>query len=407
MTQERPILLAVSPVPPWPATDGMALRVSRLITELERSWSIVLICPSGGESGSANGVGLAAEINIPKNSKWMYLPTQYDVRPVVELVTEAIRKYKPQAALLWGGMDYLQQIIPEMPPAVNDRVDCMTLSAWRQLLLARGRTIPRRLNHLADVAWYELRLRRGCDATVVVGESDARVLRTMLAVRNVHVVPNGVEMPVPTTEGRSPNPTIMFTGVMNYQPNIDAVLYFARDVWSRVRRHVPDAVFQVVGRSPTPEIVGLKAERGVEVHADVKSVQDFLSRAWLAVAPMLTGSGIKNKVLEAWSTGTPAVMTRMAANGLRQAPSELLLTADGDELADLISDLLTDRPRRAKLGDLARQTARTRFSWRGQANVLNGLLETAAAREPGRGSSIRPRAQTRIASDDRVQHSRL
>ncbi|MFL5482800.1 MAG: glycosyltransferase [Gemmatimonadaceae bacterium] len=378
MTHNRPTLLAVSPVPPWPASDGMALRVSRLITELVRSWSIVLICPSGGESGSANGVELSAEINIPKNSKWMYLPTQYDVAPVVRLVADAIRAYQPQVALLWGGMDYLKQELPEMPPAVNDRVDCMTLSAWRQLLLARGRTIARRLNQLADVAWYELRVRRGCDATVVVGESDARVLRTLLGVRNVHVVPNGVEMPIAQPVARSAQPTVMFTGVMNYQPNIDAVLYFVRDVWPTVRKDVPDAVFQIVGRSPTPEILALRSERGVEVHADVRSVQEFLARAWLAVAPMRTGSGIKNKVLEAWSTGTPAVMTPIASNGLRQAPSELLLTADGDALADSISDLLTDRPRRTRLGELARQTARNLFSWRGQANALNGLLKTAA-----------------------------
>jgi glycosyltransferase involved in cell wall biosynthesis len=304
-------------------------------------------------------------------------------------------------------MDYLKQVLPQMPPAVNDRVDCMTLSAWRQLLLARGRTIPRRLNHLADVAWYELRVRRGCDATVVVGEADARVLRTFLGVRNVHVIPNGVEMPTAPASARSAQPTVMFTGVMNYQPNIDAVVHFVRDIWPAVRRDVPDAVFQVVGRSPTPQIVALQAERGVEVHADVPSVQEYLARAWLAVAPMRTGSGIKNKVLEAWSTGTPAAMTPIAANGLRQAPSELLLTADGNDLADLISDLLTDRPRRLKLGELARQTARGLYSWRGQANALNELLETAAGCETDTEGFLTPRAQTRIASDDRAQHSRL
>jgi glycosyltransferase involved in cell wall biosynthesis len=294
-------------------------------------------------------------------------------------------------------MDYLKQDLPEMPPAVNDRVDCMTLSAWRQLLLARGPTIARRLSQLADVAWYELRIRRGCDATVVVGESDARVLRTLLGVRNVHVVPNGVEMPTAQQVTRSSQPTVMFTGVMNYQPNVDAVVYFVRDVWPGVRKDVPDAVFQVVGRSPTPEILALQSERGVEVHADVRSVQEFLARAWLAVAPMLTGSGIKNKVLEAWSTGTPAVMTPIASNGLRQAPSELLLTAEGDALADSISDLLTDRPRRTRLGELARQTARNLFSWRGQANALNGLLETAAGCATGTESSVTPRAPRRIA----------
>ena len=218
------------------------------------------------------------------------------------------------------------------------------------------------------------RLARIVSATVVVGDADARVLRRIIGVRNVHVIPNGVDIPDIGSVKRSLHPTVMFTGVMKYQPNMDAALYFANELWPAVRERVPHAVFQIVGRSPAPAIVELASRPGIEVVADVESVQTYLAQAWLAVAPMRTGAGIKNKILEAWSVGTPAVMTPIATNGLNQAPPELLLAAEGVELSILVGDLLLDERRRAMLGELARVTAKVAFSWRSSGVALDQLL---------------------------------
>jgi glycosyltransferase involved in cell wall biosynthesis len=306
----------------------------------------------------------------------MYLPSQYDVEPVVRTVASAVEVYRPNVALLWGGMEYLRKVIPDFPPSVSDRVDCMTLSAWRLLSHVRDRASFRRFaGNFVYVARYEFRMRRASRATVVVGDADARVLSRFLRVQNVQVIPNGVDVSVSEPVERSSRPTVMFTGVMSYQPNIDAVLYFANEVWPAIHARLPDAVFQIVGRSPDLAVLALTKQPGIEIHADVDSIQKFLARAWLAVAPMTTGCGIKNKVLEAWSVGTPAVMTPIATNGLKQAPAELLLTAEGRELSDLIVSLLTDAGRRKALGALARSTARQTFSWQGQAASLSALLE--------------------------------
>ena len=376
----RPTLLAVSPVSPWPATDGMSLRVSKMLEELAKKWSIVLACPPGAESGVAAGVPLAAEIRLTRSGEWMYLPSQYDVRPVLKTIAEAIRVYQPSVAILWAGMEYLHKEIPEMPPTVSDRVDCMTLSAWRMLLHARG-PVKRwpRLSHLVYVARYEFRMRRDSVGTVVVGETDATVLRR-IGVRNVHVIPNGVDVPAGALATRAARPTVMFTGVLSYQPNADAVMHFAEDIWPLVRSRLPDAIFQIVGRSPSKEIIALGSRSGIEVHGDVESIQASLAQAWLAVAPMRTGSGLKNKILEAWSVGTPAVMTPIATNGLVGAPAALLLTAEGTQLASLVVDLLTDPRRLAELGALARSTALENFSWKSQAAAVHAILHAAAAR---------------------------
>jgi glycosyltransferase involved in cell wall biosynthesis len=373
---QRQTLLAICPVSPWPVRDGMSLRVSRLLERLATRWNVVLVCPAGGETAASNGVALAAEINFPRLAQWMYIPSQYDIEPVVRTVAAAVETHQPVATLLWGGMEYLRKHIPALPPSVSDRVDSMTLSAWRMLLHShKGNSLRQRLAQFGYLAQYEFSMRHASEAMVVVGEADAGVLRRFLRVKNVHVLPNGVEVTTPLDVARDPRPTVMFTGVMNYQPNIDAVVYFADEIWDKVRKSIPDAVFQIVGRSPAPEVSALTSRPGIEVHADVESVRAFLTLAWLAVAPMQTGCGIKNKVLEAWAVGTPAVMTPIATNGLKHAPSDLLLTGEGQEMADMIVGLLRDESRRNALGALARTTAQTAFSWDAPAVALSSLLE--------------------------------
>jgi glycosyltransferase involved in cell wall biosynthesis len=386
----RPKLLAISPVPPWPAIDGLALRASRLLEELCKRWSIVLVCPSGGESALANGISLSDEIIVPRNSQWMFHPSQYDHEPLRNAVTEAIRVHNPALALLWGSMEFLRGEIPEMPRMVTDRVDCSTLANWRELFHGGSQaTLRRRVSGLADAAGYEFRMRRASDATVVVGETDAWVLQRIFGVANVHVIPNGVDVPETIEDKRSLRPTVMFTGVMSFHPNIVAVMHFADEIWPAVRERIPEAAFQIVGRNPVPEILALASRPGIEVHADVESVHSYLARAWLAVAPMRTGAGIKNKILEAWSVGTPAVMTPIATNGLTQSPPELLLTGEGAELSALVVDLLGNPERRAELGALARSTALRTFSWKGQAAAVHALLQSAAAREDATYDTVR------------------
>jgi glycosyltransferase involved in cell wall biosynthesis len=371
----------------------MALRVSRLVEELTDRWDVILLTPAGSMTARAAGARVAAESHLPRTGQWMYLPSQYDVKPVVSTVAGAIRDYQPDAALLWGGMEYLKNKIPAMPKVVGDRVDCMTLTAWRQLLHSRGwKESRRRASDLASAARYEFEVRGSCAATVVVGESDALALRRFIGARNVRVVPNGVDLPPGISVDRSPQPIVVFTGVLSYQPNIDAVVHFVDDIWPSVRARVPIAVFQIVGRAPVPEVSSLAGRPGVEVHADVESVHKFLARAWMSVAPMRSGAGLKNKILESWSVGTPAAMTPIATNGLGSAPADLLLAAENNELAALIGDLLLDTTRRESLGALARTTAREMFSWRSKADTLDSIL---------RDYALRPLAKSTAANTDR------
>jgi glycosyltransferase involved in cell wall biosynthesis len=222
----------------------------------------------------------------------------------------------------------------------------------------------------------------------------------------VRVLTNGVHAHSDAAwDEAAPEPVVVFTGVLDYPPNVDAAVHLARDVWPHVRRAVPEARLHLVGRRPAPPVEALTMDASVRVLADVPDVKAELRRAWVAAAPMITGSGVKNKVLEAWAAGRPVVMSALAANGLEPTPLLASLVADGPQpLAERITDLLRDRERRVRLGEESLRLARERYGWPGVADRLGDILASIARRGGGTaGLAIEedpmPRAATRAASE--------
>lgn len=390
---ERPALLAVATAAPWPPADGYALRVVHLLRELGRTWKVVLVAPPAGPGWEPERWGVATFVPVTLGGTWR-LPSQYDPRPLAAATDPAVAGFRPRAALLWGGAEHLA-FRPGFPPAVADRIDCMALVAWRGFRAARG--LRERLRALSD-AWayarYERRVVRRLPATVVVGEDDARALRRLAGLRaggevppgaglgpgSVHVVPNGVALPRAEVKREGPRPTVIFSGVMAYRPNAEAVRWFAREVWPLVRAEVPAARFAIAGRGVTPEVARLAEGPGVEVLGPVPDMTAALGEAWVAVAPMRSGAGIKNKVLEAWAAGTPVVMTRLAGNGLAlDAEAEELVRDDPAEMARLLVRLLGDAGARARYGRAARALVASRHAWSAAGERLSRLLADAGA----------------------------
>jgi len=372
----RPRLLAVSTTVSWPIRDGFTLRIDGLLRELAREWDITFVglCRDGCNPDFPPEVRF---VPVPKTDP-AFLANEEERAALIRIATEATCDAEPEAVLLWTGPS---RVISRAfgPIVVVDLVDCGTLYLWREFRATRG--IIERLRLLLSLGWFaraEGRIGREASAVVTVGEADARVLRRLIRRDNVHVVPNGVRIPDPSAADRDEKPTVVFTGVMGYPPNVEAVLWFAREVWPSVRRDVPDAVFAVAGRDPIPEIQRLADQPGIEILGAVPDMTVILRRAWVAVAPMRSGTGIKNKVLEAWAAGTPVVMTPLAANGLGTSRAILdMVRGDPVELARLTVSLLTDTARRDEAGAAALEMARER-SWAAVAAPLSALLLQAA-----------------------------
>jgi glycosyltransferase involved in cell wall biosynthesis len=188
---------------------------------------------------------------------------------------------------------------------------------------------------------------------------------------DISVIPNGVDPHFfePTSVARDAS-RIVFTGTMNYPPNIVAARFLARRVFPRVRAVQPNAHLVIVGRDPDPDVVALAALDGVEVTGEVSDIRPWLRGSRVFVCPMLSGTGIKNKLLEAMASELPCVATPLALQGLAvRRGVQVLVGESEDELAGHIVKVLTDDPLAQRLGRAARAYVRATHSWRSFAQA--------------------------------------
>lgn len=167
---------------------------------------------------------------------------------------------------------------------------------------------------------------------------------------------------------------IVFTGAMDYLPNIDAVRWFAAEVLPVLRQHQPQLRFYIVGRSPTPEVLAL-ADANITVTRTVPDVRPYLQHAAVVVAPLRIARGIQNKILEAMAMARPVVASTECAAAVDAVIGQELLTATAP--ADFIAEietLLQDTGRCASIGMAARQRVLSRYSWEAHLSGMNQYL---------------------------------
>jgi sugar transferase (PEP-CTERM/EpsH1 system associated) len=199
------------------------------------------------------------------------------------------------------------------------------------------------------------------------------------------VLRNGVDVdyfrPAPApAEGHG----LVFTGVMNYFPNVDACVHFAHDVFPRVRERFADASFTIVGATPTREVRRLASIPGVRVTGFVPDTREYLKRAAVVVAPLRIARGIQNKVLEGMAAGLPVVGTTSSTRGVDGVAGRDYLVADTDEeQVAALSRLLASPEERRQLGARARDFVVEHYSWEACLRDLDVIVERqSSARRP-------------------------
>lgn len=224
--------------------------------------------------------------------------------------------------------------------------------------------------------WYSWReygpLKRGeiercgrADVVVVTSERERDLLTSLLPGKSIKVVPNGVDTQTFCVSETPEVPhQIIFTGTMDYYPNIDAVLSFAYLCWPRIRTEVPDATWLIVGRNPSPDVRRLKMLPGVTVVGSVPDIRPYLASSAVALAPLHVGSGTRLKILEALAMGKAVVSTSPGYEGLALVPDQHLLVVDQhNAFAESVIELLHNPERRAELGKAGRALVETQYSW--------------------------------------------
>jgi sugar transferase (PEP-CTERM/EpsH1 system associated) len=216
---------------------------------------------------------------------------------------------------------------------------------------------------------YEAQACRRADHTVAVSQADADALQALAPGPAPTVIPNGIDLALYRPD-LAPAPgmgaaSLVFTGKMDFRPNVDAVLWFARRVLPRIRQSVPQARLWVVGQRPHRRLAPLRHDPAITVTGWVEDVRPYIAGAVLYVAPLRMGGGTRLKLLEAMAMERALVATSLGAEGFPVTDGqELLLADDPESYAEAVVTLLQDPDRRTALGRAARAFVQARYDWK-------------------------------------------
>jgi sugar transferase (PEP-CTERM/EpsH1 system associated) len=388
---------------PYPPLQGDSLRAYHQIRMLSRRHRITLLAPAPADQGSLGHVARFCEriVTIPASPLRRAVHAAASFINKLPLQTnywferrhaEAARKLIDStpfdlAHVQLVRMAPIAQALNRLPRVI-DLIDALSLNFARRA--TRGASILHPLWRLeaTRLAAYERRLLDIYDRAIVVAAAD----RIAIGARdNLHVVPNGVDARAIAfrRDGRDRS-LIVMSGRMGYAPNAEGAAWFAREVMPLIAREAPHARFMIVGADP-PTSMGRLAVNGVQVTGAVPSVMPYLHRAAVAVAPLLSGAGMQNKVLEAMAAGAPVVATPIAAAGLglAVASEHLLIARDAKEFACHALNLLGDQKRAAMLATNARRLVEEHYSWERSARELERIYQLAIET---------PRTERRVAA---------
>lgn len=302
-------------------------------------------------------------------------------------VNATVARVKPDIAVLYSSniATYLEASGYRPPVWISDFVD---LDSQKWLDYVPTKTIPMRWLYAEEaqrVQRAEQRIARASDAITFVSDDESALFRTACpaVAHKVHAVGNGVDIqyfsptyiPPATAGPEQRGARFVFTGTMDYWPNIEAVFWFAEQVWPQVYAQYPDARFQIVGGKPTAAVQALANRPGVEVTGRVADVRPYLARATVCIAPMQIARGIQNKVLEGMAMGKPMIVTTGALTGIPAQANQHVLVATGPaEWQEACTTLLRDPGRASALGVAGRDLVVRAFSWSAQLARLDQLI---------------------------------
>jgi glycosyltransferase involved in cell wall biosynthesis len=374
-------ILICSGEAPLPPTNGLRLQVAALREQLAKRHEVrVLAFLMPDQRVSASGPpdmrlleppsprGRIGRIVSNGRSLVARRPRGFDevIEALRQPLLEELERFQPEI---------VHTTIGHLAAFTDELAGCATvaapLDAWHlnyaaeEVVAGRGRRWLLR-SDAARMRRFEGRQYRRFARVVVVSEDNAHALREADPTLEVTVIPNGVdgERFSPRPSARRDPDLILFTGVMSYAPNITAADFLARRVMPIVRAARPRARLGIVGRAPAESVLALAELDGIDVVGEVADMATWLSRGRAYACPMLTGSGIKNKLLEALANGLPSVVTPRALAGLSVTPGRHVLVGDDEEqLAAHLVRVLDDDATAEELARAGREYVAAHHSW--------------------------------------------
>jgi sugar transferase (PEP-CTERM/EpsH1 system associated) len=411
-------LLFLTPQLPYPPRQGATIRNFNLLAQLAQRHSIDLItfAAPGEELRDENVLHTLCQriATLPqpqrstsqrvRNTFFTPLPDMA-LRLESAAMHEQVQRWTQETAydivqiegieMAQYGRDVAQHAGLQPPCIIFDDHNCEYLLQQRTAFTDLRRVQRWPAAGYSLVQWQKLRryeriVCRQAAAVVAVSDADRKALLALDPALDVTVVSNGIDLEAfQLTENAMPdtpdanavqwaNPTLVFTGKMDYRPNIDAVLWFGHEVLPLLKQRLPALRFQIVGMNPHSRLDELRSNTSVDITGAVDNVQPYIAAAALYVIPLRVGGGTRFKALEAMACGKPIVSTSLGVEGIGVVDGQELLLADSPvAFADAVLRLLQpeNEPLRMMLRRNARRFVEERYSWSTITPRLESLFE--------------------------------
>jgi sugar transferase (PEP-CTERM/EpsH1 system associated) len=231
---------------------------------------------------------------------------------------------------------------------------------------------------------YEAEVCRRADRVVAVSEADRDAIRSIAPEVAATIVPNGVDLQEHTGyQGPTEDYDLVFTGKMDFRPNIDAMLWFGQHVWPLIHQRRSRTSLAIVGQRPHRRLDSLRSLPGITLTGWVEDVKPYIAGATVYVAPLRVGGGTRLKLLQAMAMGTAIVATSLGAEGFPVTHDQELLLADTpQDFAQAVLTLLDDAQTRARLGQAAQRLVQAAYGWDSLVPKLEALYEVMPEAQP-------------------------
>ena len=319
-----------------------------------------------------------------KNSLWSNKPPHFhylDTDEMRRLIGEMIQRshYDVVIAefLVMGHFLYHNPYVPPVRRIISTH-GCYTATFRKQIDLNpwSWRGIINQIR-LPAAERLEFEIYRSADHVLALTPQDRYELLEHAPELNATVIPYGVDLeafskdPIPDREK-----SLLFTGYFHHEPNCDAVRWFVRKVWPKLKQQHPDLKFYVVGRKPPPDIVDLRRQdENIIVTGEVASLDPYLENCQIYVCPVRTGSGFRGKILQAMAARIPVVSTTLGAEGFPAQTGHNVILADNAKImADQVSLLLDEPELRNRIAENARSLIDPAYTWSAGIDRLENVL---------------------------------
>lgn len=359
---------------PFPATGGGKIREVHLLRLLRELAPVEVLCFRRGDGTAEPAPEGIRVIEIDREKTPLWKKSVYPLRAYVvngksEAMAGALREHAGEGTLLWISRLAMAQYI-EDARQTGCKIVLDEQNVESDLLYDAALSSVRNLYGLwyaAQTSYFEGRFCKAADAVVATSDLDACKIGKLAPGARVYVVPNAIDAGHFEPIRKSAGETLFFSGTLSYGPNIVGLQWFTSAVLPLLRAHLGEHMPRIVvaGANPSPDLVRLLIQNGIEVHANPPSMLPFLEEAAVVFVPLRSGSGTRLKILEAMAAGRAVVSTGKGAEGLVLSPTYDIWIADKpDRFASAVTSLLEDQAKRRALGEHAATTVTDRYDWR-------------------------------------------